>query len=190
MPQENTQLEARSAFIDDTICDLRENVQRRKAEWVFNLEEVAISEWEDPQDKKAIFATTIDNQAGRHCASRGLKHTSIIMYIGAGGESLTPDTVMSHDCAPFRKRLMSRDVRMGVNSVLRQPLKLYINSRLFFEYINRIFASYHVEPQETEEFEACEAVLLTDNCPCHMSDDVIVILTRGRVWKSLRECSQ
>jgi hypothetical protein len=160
-PQENTQLEGRGAFTDNTICDLRENVQRRKAEWVFNFEEAAISECEDPQDKKAIFATTMNSQPGRYRALRGLKHTSIIMYIGAGGESLTPYTLTSRDYAPFRRRRMSRDVRMGVDSVLQQPLKLYINSTLFFENINSIFAPRHAEPKKTEEFEACEVGLLT-----------------------------
>jgi hypothetical protein len=85
---------------------------------------------------------------------------------------------------------------MGVDSVLQQPLKLYISSSLFFENINSIFAPCYAEPQETEEFEACEACeacevgLLTDNSPCQGSDDVIVILTPERVGKSPRECSQ
>jgi hypothetical protein len=33
------------------------------------------------------------------------------------------------------------------------------------------------ELRESEEFEACEAVLLIDNCLPHASDDVVAVLT-------------
>jgi hypothetical protein len=32
-----------------------------------------------------------------------------------------------------------------------------------------------------EELEACEAVLLMDNCSSHMSDDIVAVLIRVRV---------
>jgi hypothetical protein len=59
-----------------------------------------------------------------------------------------------------------------------------VNGNLFFEYINNIFVPYLTDPRETEQFEACEAceaVLLIDNCSIHMSDDITADLTRERV---------
>jgi uncharacterized PurR-regulated membrane protein YhhQ (DUF165 family) len=37
------------------------------------------------------------------------------------------------------------------------------------------------ELRESEEFEACEAVLLMDNCQYHVSDEVIVALANANV---------
>jgi hypothetical protein len=34
---------------------------------------------------------------------------------------------------------------------------------------------------ESEKFEACEAVLLMDNCSPHVSDEVVAVLTNARV---------
>jgi hypothetical protein len=76
---------------------------------------------------------------------------------------------------------MRLGVRMGVDFVLRQRSKSYVNRILFLEYINDIFVPYLNELQEMGGFEACEAVLLMDNCSNHMSDNVIAILTRKQV---------
>jgi hypothetical protein len=43
-PQENARLEMAHAFLDETICCLREHVQGMKTELVFNLDEVGMSE--------------------------------------------------------------------------------------------------------------------------------------------------
>jgi hypothetical protein len=57
------------AFLGETICCLREHLRRTKAELVFNLDEVGMSEWEDRKDKKVTFPKTIDSQTIHHCAS-------------------------------------------------------------------------------------------------------------------------
>jgi hypothetical protein len=49
----------------------------------------------------------------------------------------------------------------------------------------RIFQSYLCpileRARESEEFEACETILLMDNCSPYMSDDIVVVFTRVRV---------
>jgi hypothetical protein len=92
-----------------------------------------------------------------------------------------PDIVTLRAPESLHKKLMRHGARLGVDSVLRQRSKSYVNSTLFFEYVNNIFVPYLHELQETEEFETYEAVLLMDNCSSHMSDGVIAILTRERV---------
>jgi hypothetical protein len=56
-----------------------------------------------------------------------------------------------------------------------------VNANIFFEYINSIFILYFNELRDSEQFDACEAVLLMDNCSPHMSDGVIAVLTNARV---------
>jgi hypothetical protein len=76
---------------------------------------------------------------------------------------------------------MSRGFRLGVDFVLRHRSKLYVSGRLFHEYINKIFVLYLNELQDSEELEACEAMLLMDNCSPHISDDIVAVLTCARV---------
>jgi hypothetical protein len=53
-PQERTRLEVPRVFLDETISCLRDFVQGMKADLVFNLDEVGMSDWEDRKDKKVI----------------------------------------------------------------------------------------------------------------------------------------
>jgi hypothetical protein len=91
-----------------------------KIELVFNLDGVVVSGWENRKDKKVIVSNTIAGQTIYHCASRNVKHISIITCIIAAGESLTPHIVTSQDSESFHRRLVNRGVRLGVDFVLRQ----------------------------------------------------------------------
>jgi hypothetical protein len=76
---------------------------------------------------------------------------------------------------------MRHRVRLGVDFILQKTSKSYVNAALFIEYIDRIFIPYLTDLQVTEKIKACEAILLIDNCSCHLSDDVIELLGRARV---------
>jgi hypothetical protein len=156
-------------------------MQEMKAELVFNLAEIGMSEWEDRQERKVIVPRTMDGQTIHHRESRSVRHISIITCITAGGESLTPYIVISQDSDAIRKRLMRPGVRLGIDFVLWQRSKLYVSCKLFLEYIKTIFVTYLNELRESEEFEACEAVFLMDNCLPHASDDIVTILNSVQV---------
>jgi hypothetical protein len=78
-----------------------------------------MSEWEDRTKRKVIVPTTMDGQTIHHCASRSVRHISIITCISAAEESLTPWIVTSQDLDAIRKRLMIHGFRLGVDFVLR-----------------------------------------------------------------------
>jgi hypothetical protein len=180
-PQEDARLEIPRVFLNETVRCLGEYVQGMKAELVFNLDEVGVSEWEDRKDKKVVIPRILSGQTILHRASRNLKHMSVITCINAAGESLTPYIVTSQDSESLRGKLMIRGVRLGVDFVLRQRSKPYVSAVLFLEYVNNVFIPYLNELRESKQMNACEAVLLIDNCSPHVSDDVIAILTNVRV---------
>jgi hypothetical protein len=76
---------------------------------------------------------------------------------------------------------MIRGVRLGVDLVLRRRPKPYVNAVLVLEYVNNIFIHYLNELRESEQMNACEAVLLMDNFSPHVSDAVVAVLTNARV---------
>jgi hypothetical protein len=152
-----------------------------KVELVFNLNEVGMSEWEDRKEKKVIVPMTMDGQMIYHNASKSVKRISVIVCITTGGESLTPFIVTSQISDGIRKRLISRGVRLGIDFVLRQRPKPYVNCKLFLEYIKTIFVPYLNELWDSEEFKACEAVFIMDNYSPHILNDVVAVLTHARV---------
>jgi hypothetical protein len=153
-----------------------------KAELVFDLDEVGISECGDRKDRKAIVRKTMNGQTIHYRVSRNVKQISIITCITAGGKSLTPYIVTSQNSERLGKRLMARGVRSGLDFMLKHRSKPYIHGKLFLDYINNIFVPYLNELRESEEFVQCEAVLLMDNCAPHMGDAVIAVLTREHAW--------
>jgi hypothetical protein len=140
-----------------------------------------MSELEDRKEKKVISPMIIDGRTIHHDALRSVKNILVIAYITAGGESLTPFIVASQISDGICKRVMSRGVRLGVDFVLRQRPKSYVTGKLFLEYTKAIFIPYLNDPQESEIFEACEAVFLMDNYSPHISDDVVAVLIHVRV---------
>jgi hypothetical protein len=106
---------------------------------------------------------------------------SIITYTTTTGESLTAYIVTSQHSDPIRKRLTSRGVRLGVDFILRHRSKPYVNGKLFLEFVNTIFIPYLNELWDSEELEACEAILLMANCSPHMSDNVVAVLISVRM---------
>jgi hypothetical protein len=94
-PQENPRLEIRRSFLDTMIACLSEHLPGSCAEWVFNLDEVGISEWEDRAPRKVIVPVSMTDQTIHHGVHRNRKCMSVICCVSAAGESLTPFVVSS-----------------------------------------------------------------------------------------------
>jgi hypothetical protein len=74
---------------------LKEHVQGRLAELVFNLDEVGISDWDDRETRKAAVPMTMDGQKINHAISRNVTDTSAIVRMSAAGKVLMPYIVTS-----------------------------------------------------------------------------------------------
>jgi hypothetical protein len=90
-----------------------------KVEFVFSLDEVGMSEWEDQKDKKVIIVKKMDPQMINHRASRNMRHLAIMTCIITVGKSLPPYIVKSQDSEPFRKRQMRHRFPVGFDFVVR-----------------------------------------------------------------------
>jgi transposase len=93
--QEQQCLQVPRMFLERTVQDLKEHVQKYVAELVFNLDEVGLSDWEDPRPKTVIVPATMRGQTIHHDISRTVKHISVIAWVSAAGESLTPYIITS-----------------------------------------------------------------------------------------------
>jgi hypothetical protein len=59
--------------------------------------------------------------------------------------------------------------------------KPYVNAEIFVDYIKTVFLPNLAEPRNLDALAEEDAVLSMDNCPSHVTREVIGILTEARV---------
>jgi hypothetical protein len=181
LPQEEPRLQIPRAFLDQTVQAMDEAVRDRPADLVFNLDEVGISDWEDRKSKKVVVPRTAATQTVHHGISRSLKHLSIITCISAGGACLSRYMLSSQATGPVIRSLERTGVRFGRDLVLTQRSKAYINGSLFADYIRKVFLPHLTRVRTEENLLEEEATLLMDNCPAHLTQEVLGLLNDARV---------
>lgn len=180
-PQEEPRLQVPRIFLDETIKAMKEAVQMRPSDLVFNLDEVGISDWEDRKSKRVVVPITAQDQTVHHAVSRNLKHLSIITCVSAGGQCLTPYMVTSQASIPVQDCLSATGLQIGKHLFLQQRRKPYINSQLFVDYIRHVFLPTLSILRQRPDLADEDAVLLMDNCPAHVTHEVLDLLTAARV---------
>jgi hypothetical protein len=181
VPQEWHLLQVSRMFLGRTVQNLNEHVLWCVTELVFNLNEVGISDWADRKTRKAIALATMHGEIIYHGISRIVKHISMIACISAAGESLTPYMITSQDPASVREQLKKHGVRFGTDCVLKSNTKPEIYAEIFLDYTWTGFSYHLAELRTTDEFTEEIGVLLMDNCPSHLTDHVIHLLTEAPV---------
>jgi hypothetical protein len=94
-----------------------------------------------------------------------------------------PDTTYC-DFSRFASRprkLEKRDVRFGTNFILKVRSKPYINAKFSLDYIRTVFLPNPYESLALDEFTNEDTVLLMDNCPSHVTGEVLGLLGDTRV---------
>jgi hypothetical protein len=182
-PQEQQRLQVSRMFLERTVQDLKEHVQRCMAELMFNLDEIGISDRGDRKTKTKtdIVPAAMRGQTIHHEISRTVKHLSVIACIYAAEESLTPYIITSQAPTSGQERIKKEGVRFNTEFVLRSNPKPYINAEIFLDYIRTVFLSNLAELRTLEGFAEETGELLMANCPSHVTEDIIGLLTEARV---------
>jgi hypothetical protein len=68
-PHEEPCLQVPRIFLEETIRNMQETLQRYPADVVFNLDEVGISDWEDRKPKRVVIPVTVSAQCSQHSPS-------------------------------------------------------------------------------------------------------------------------
>jgi hypothetical protein len=180
-PQKAQCLEVPRGFPDETVQCLNEFVNDLPIEFIFNLNEMGISELEDRTSKSVIVPKSMSTQKIHHKINRNLKHLSVISCISAARENLTPYTMTSHDSLPVRENLKQRGVRFDTDLILKARSKPDINAKFFLDSICTVFLPSLNELRALEEFADQDEVLLMNNCPIHVMNEVLGLLRDARV---------
>jgi hypothetical protein len=163
------------------VQNLNKYAQGCVAESVLNLDKVSISNWEDRKTTTVLVPTTMHRQMIHHGISRTIKHISVTACVSAAGESLALYMTTSQDSVSVREELKKHGVRPGAHFVLESNNNPYINAEICLDYTRTVFVPNIAELRTLDEFADEIGVLLMDNCPGHVTDDVIHLLTEARV---------
>jgi hypothetical protein len=107
-----------------------------------------------------------------------MKHLSVIACVFAAGESLTPHTVTSQDSPSVRKQLKKHGAGFGTELIMESNEKPYINTEIFLDYVQTVFLPNLAELRRWDEFAEKMAGRSMDNCPSHITSDLILFSPR------------
>jgi hypothetical protein len=93
---------------------------------------------------------------------------------------MTPFFVSSQINAAVETTVKREGFRVGVDLILRQRNKPYMNSTLLFEHAKTVLLPDVDELRTNEEFADKDAVLLMDNCSIHVRPDTSQLLADHR----------
>jgi hypothetical protein len=148
---------------------MHDAVQAHRADLVFNLDEVGISDWEDRQPKKVVVPRTAALHSIHHRLSRSVKHMSVVACISASGACLTPYVVTSQDSADIRRDLEADGMQIGRHLILKHRNKPSVSDELFKDYLRSVFLPHLMMTHIVKDLREEEAVFVMDNCSPHIT---------------------
>jgi hypothetical protein len=110
-----------------------------------------------------------------------VKDISVIACISAAAESLTLYIITSQVRTSVQERLKKEGVRFSTDFILRSNPSPYINAEIFLDYIRTVFLPNLAGLRTLDAFPEQTGVLLMKNCPGHVTDHIIGLLTEARV---------
>jgi hypothetical protein len=171
-------------FLEKTIDDLNEHVQKFVTGLMLNLDEIGISDWEDRKTKRVIVPATMVGQTIHHEISRTVKHISVIACVSAARELLTPYIITWQASKPIQEQLKKHGVRFGTDFVSRSNPKPCINAESFRDSIRTVFFGNLAELRTLDGFAEETGVLWMDNCSNHAMSLMI-----SSVFSPRHECA-
>jgi hypothetical protein len=183
VPRVNPRFKVLRVFFEATVDRFRNHIYNALAKFIFNLDEVGISKWEDKVETKVIGPSAIAGQTTFLSVQGNLKHISIITCISVTGEHMTSFMICSRLNGTVKKLLRLRGFRLGIQLILRKLDKLYVDSQLLHEYRSTLLIHYIEELPTNDEFAGKDAVHLMDNCAIHRQSDTLRFLAdhQGKV---------
>lgn len=178
IPQEDSRLCIPRLFLDQHITNMKTYVSGKCSELVFNIDEVGLSEWEDRKIKKVIVPKSADRNNVYHSINRKVYHISMLVCISAGGDALTPLTIMKNK---LPKKIIDSAIRLDEDMIFRQRDKPYMDESLFYEYITNVFIPYIENVRVIQNLNEETAVLMMDSASCHCSERIMKICGQNNV---------
>ena len=177
-PQEDNRLCIPREYLEQHIMNLKEFLQGKCAELIFNLDEVGLSEWEERKIRKVIVPKSVDKSNVFHQVSRKVNHISLLVCVSAAGDALTPLAIIKQK---IPSKLKTKAVRLDEDIMIRQRDKPYMDESLFYKYITTVLIPYIDSVRQIHQIPKEQSVLLMDSASCHCSERILRFLGEHNV---------
>ena len=178
LPQEDSRLLIPRAHLREHIHNMHKHVDGRLSELVFNLDEVGTSSWEDRKPKKVFVDANIRSTNVYNSVTRKATHMTLLTCISAAGDSPTPMLITKHR---INDSFWDNGLRQDEDVMIRFRDPPYIDTNLFYEYINNVLIMYVKCVREKYGIEEHEAVLLMDSFSAHCNEMILKCLGENRI---------
>jgi hypothetical protein len=172
-PQEDTRFLVPQEYLNQHITNMKTLVCGKLAELVFNLDEVGSSDWEDRMTRKVIVPSRVDANDVFHPVSRRCRHMTLLVCVSAAGDALCPMIILGQ---AIPNDLWATGLRPKEDARIYRREPPYMDEKLFFKYLAKVFVPYVLAVREKLERGAEQAVLLMDGMKAHCSDRVLKYL--------------
>jgi hypothetical protein len=173
LPQEDTRLTVLREQLEDHIENMKSIVVEKFAEFVFNLDEVGSSDWEDRKPRKVIVPRTVSPGDVYHPVSRRYRQLTLMACVSAGGDALTPMVLTG---SPIRDEIWSTGLRADDDVMLRCRNPAYATAESFDEYRVTVFIPYIHPLRENPAFAGEPGALLMDSVRAHVWERTVRLL--------------
>jgi hypothetical protein len=90
LPQEDMRIAVPRAYLEEHIHLLKTHITGKVADLVFNLDELDSADWDDRKAKKGITPDGLAQEDVSHAVSRRHRQMTLLAYVSAAGDALTP----------------------------------------------------------------------------------------------------
>jgi hypothetical protein len=135
----------------------------------------------DRKTKNVIIPATIGKISIHQRVKRNLKHITIITCIAGREKQVVPYLITLQELENLREGLRQKGTECGRHLILRNSDKPYVNSKTFMDYAKSAFIPHVMKVRVEKGIQEREAVVLIDHCSCHITSDMMDLLTAGRV---------
>jgi hypothetical protein len=106
-------------FLEAVIEGIGTHVCSACAELVFNLDEIGVTEREDPIERKVVIPSGMREQKIFHGIHRRLKHISVKTSISVGSDHMIPFFVYSQMAGAVVRKLKTEGFRISIDIILK-----------------------------------------------------------------------
>jgi hypothetical protein len=131
-PQELPRLQIPQQYLNEYITLIQEYVPLVPAEFVFHLDEIGLSDWEERKRQPILIPVEIDGDAIHYRVDRRIRHQTLVCCISAAGGAYYPLLTPSDASA---RSVFEMGVRDGTDLRIQIAPSSYITVDIFRQYL-------------------------------------------------------
>jgi hypothetical protein len=135
-PQEKARLEVPRCYLEEYLTLIKKSVLIVSTELLFNLDETALSEWENRRSKPVVIPTQEQESTPHYPVGRSVRHHTLLCRVIASGDSYCP--ILIAPTASARK-LFDTGVGDHIDLIIEMRQPAYATAEPFHRYIREVF---------------------------------------------------